>query len=178
MKKAYTFILIGMVFIYLNLPLVGWLVNIAGYLLIVTGTHLLTQHKQNKGLELSKYLCIGLACFELLQQGFYNLIGNNSTYAYILIIALLLIQFFIFYLIIKAAADETESLDIQTYQQVYLIIAIVGLILYILTCFFSGFLPYSWDYKSLNFVFSVMSSNISEHTSNKKSTSNWLIFYI
>ena len=66
MKKAYTFILIGMVFIYLNLPLVGWLVNIAGYLLIVTGTHLLTQHKQNKGLELSKYLCIGLACFELL----------------------------------------------------------------------------------------------------------------
>lgn len=49
MKKAYTFILIGMVFIYLNLPLVGWLVNIAGYLLIVTGTHLLTQHKQNKG---------------------------------------------------------------------------------------------------------------------------------
>ena len=89
MKKAYTFILIGMVFIYLNLPLVGWLVNIAGYLLIVTGTHLLTQHKQNKGLELSKYLCIGLACFELLQQGFYNLIGNNSTYAYILIIALL-----------------------------------------------------------------------------------------
>lgn len=51
MKKAYTFILIGMVFIYLNLPLVGWLVNIAGYLLIVTGTHLLTQHKQNKVLN-------------------------------------------------------------------------------------------------------------------------------
>ena len=153
MKKAYTFILIGMVFIYLNLPLVGWLVNIAGYLLIVTGTHLLTQHIQNKVLEMSKYLCIGLACFELLQQGFYNLIGNNSTYAYILIIALLLIQFFIFYLIIKAAADETESLDIQTYQQVYLIIAIVGLILYILTCFFSGFFALLMGLQVIEFCF-------------------------
>lgn len=153
MKKAYTFILIGMVFIYLNMPLIGWFINIVGYGLITLGSHFLNQQKANKGLELSKYLCIGLACFEFLQQGFYNLIGNNSTYAYLLLIFVLVIQFIIFYLIIKAAADETESLDIQTYQQAYLIIALIGLILYILTCFFSSVLSLLMGLQIIEFCF-------------------------
>lgn len=140
MKKAYTLILIGMVLIYLNLPSIvfSWFPNVCGYLLIFIGIFLLNKEKPNKNLELSKSLCIGLLCFEILKQGFYNLVGNNSSYAFLLILTLFIVQFFIFYLIIRAAVDETESLDIQTYQQAYLITAISGIILYILTCFFSG----------------------------------------
>ena len=138
MKKAYTWILIGMVLSYLNIPLTPFerLSSILGYFLIFFGIFRLNQQKPHQYLELSKYLCLGLLCFELLKQGFYNLVGNDSTYAFLLLLGLFIVQFLIYYLIIKSAADESESLDLQTYQQEYLIIAMSVIIIYTLTCFF------------------------------------------
>lgn len=138
MKKAYTWILIGIIFVYLNLPLTTFtsLLSVFGYLMIFLGIFRLNKQKPNQYLELSKYLCLGLLCFEILKQGFYNLVGNDSTYAFLLVLALLIIQFLIFYLVIKSATDDVESLDLQTYQQEYLIVAMSVITLYVVSCFF------------------------------------------
>lgn len=137
MKKIYLFILIGTIlaFGYIGIGLLDFFNHVIGYVLIILGVYYLNQTRHHELLTLSQYLTVGLLCFELLKGGILRVIGNQAITAFFIILLIMIIRSLVFYLIIKVEGDTSESLAVQTYQQVTLLLSIGSILFYIISCF-------------------------------------------
>lgn len=153
MKKAYLYLLIGVILLCFSLGIVALdlIIHIAGYGLMILGITLILQQRQSAPLMMSKQLTIGLLIFELLKSGIARAVISNTILATGIMTLILVVQLAIFYLIIKAEGDASESLEVQTYQQATLLFSIALLSLYLIS-YFSTFVYFLFTTLDLYFL--------------------------
>jgi len=137
MKKGYLYLFIGIILIFfsLGITIFDLMIHIIGYGLMILGIFLILKRRESNLLIMASQLTIGLLLFELLQVGISRVILSNPLLSILIMTLILVVQLSIFYLIIKAEGDATESLDVQTYQQAELLFSIALLFLYFISYF-------------------------------------------
>jgi len=137
MKKGYLYLFIGIMLIFfsLGITIFDLMIHIIGYGLMILGIFLILKRRESNLLIMASQLTIGLLLFELLQVGISRVILSNPLLSILIMTLILVVQLSIFYLIIKAEGDATESLDVQTYQQAELLFSIALLFLYFISYF-------------------------------------------
>ena len=137
MKKAYLYLFIGTILIFFSLGITFFdlMIHIAGYGLMILGIFFILKKRESNSLITANQLTIGLLLFELLRVGINQVILSNALVSILIMTLILVVQLSIFYLIIKAEGDATESLDVQTYQQAELLFNIILVFLYFISYF-------------------------------------------
>lgn len=152
MKKAYLYLLIGVILIFFSLGIAALdlIIHIAGYGLMILGIILILQQRESTSLMMANHLTVGLLIFELLKSGIVRAVTSNTLLATGMMTLILVVRLAIFYLIIKAEGDASESLEVQTYQQAELLFSIALLSLYLIS-YFSTFVYFL--FATLNLCF-------------------------
>ena len=137
MKKAYLYLFIGIILILFSLGITFFdlIIHLTGYGLMILGIFLILKKRESNSLITANQLTIGLLLFELLKVGIGQVMLSNPLLSILIMTLILVVQLSIFYLIIKAEGDATESLDVQTYQQAELLFSILLVLLYFISYF-------------------------------------------
>lgn len=137
MKKGYLYLFIGIILILFSLGITFFdlIIHLTGYGLMILGIFFILKKRESNSLITASQLTIGLLLFELLKVGIGQVMLSNPLLSILIMTLILVVQLSIFYLIIKAEGDATESLDIQTYQQAELLFSIALLFLYFISYF-------------------------------------------
>ena len=137
MTKAYLYLFIGTILIFFSLGITFFdlIIHISGYGLMILGIFFILKKRESNSLITANQLTIGLLLFELLKIGISQVILSNPLLSILIMTLILVVQLSIFYLIIKAEGDATESLDVQTYQQAELLFSIALVFLYFISYF-------------------------------------------
>ena len=137
MKKAYLYLFIGTILIFFSLGITFFdlMIHITGYGLMILGIFFILKKRDSNSLIIANQLIIGLILFELLKVGISRIILSSPLLSILIMTLILVAQLSIFYLIIKAEGDATESLDVQTYQQAELLFSIALVFLYFISYF-------------------------------------------
>ena len=137
MTKAYLYLFIGTILIFFSLGITFFdlMIHITGYGLMILGIFFILKKRDSNSLIIANQLIIGLILFELLKVGISRIILSSPLLSILIMTIILVVQLSIFYLIIKAEGDATESLDVQTYQQVELLFSILLVFLYFISYF-------------------------------------------
>ena len=137
MKKAYLYLFIGTILIFFSLGITFFdlMIHITGYGLMILGIFFILKKRDSNSLIIANQLIIGLILFELLKVGIGQVMLSNPLLSILIMTLILVVQLSIFYLIIKAEGDATESLDVQTYQQAELLFSIALVFLYFISYF-------------------------------------------
>ncbi|MEE0880598.1 MAG: hypothetical protein UIL36_03220 [Turicibacter sp.] len=137
MNKAYLYLFIGTILIFFSLGIIflDLIIHIAGYGLMILGIFFILKKRDSNSLIIANQLIIGLILFELLKVGISRIILSSPLLSILIMTLILVAQLSIFYLIIKAEGDATESLDVQTYQQAELLFSIALVFLYFISYF-------------------------------------------
>ena len=137
MKKAYLYLFIGTILIFFSLGITFFdlMIHITGYGLMILGIFFILKKRDSNSLIIANQLIIGLILFELLKVGISRIILSSPLISILIMTLILVAQLSIFYLIIKAEGDATESLDVQTYQQAELLFSIALVFLYFISYF-------------------------------------------
>ena len=137
MNKAYLYLFIGTILIFFSLGITFFdlMIHITGYGFMILGIFFILKKRDSNSLIIANQLIIGLILFELLKVGISQIILSSPLLSILIMTLILVAQLAIFYLIIKAEGDATESLDVQTYQQVELLFSILLVFLYFISYF-------------------------------------------
>ena len=137
MTKAYLYLFIGTILIFFSLGITFFdlMIHITGYGLMILGIFFILKKRNSNSLIIANQLIIGLILFELLKVGISRIILSSPLLSILIMTLILVAQLSIFYLIIKAEGDATESLDVQTYQQAELLFSIALVFLYFISYF-------------------------------------------
>ena len=137
MTKAYLYLFIGTILIFFSLGITFFdlMIHITGYGLMLLGIFFILKKRDSNSLIIANQLIIGLILFELLKVGIGQVMLSNPLLSILIMTLILVVQLSIFYLIIKAEGDATESLDVQTYQQAELLFSIALVFLYFISYF-------------------------------------------
>ena len=137
MKKAYLYLFIGIILILFSLGITFFdlIIHLTGYGLMILGIFFILKKRESNSLITASQLTIGLLLFELLKVGIGQVMLSNPLLSILIMTLILVVQLSIFYLIIKAEGDATESLDVQTYQQAELLFSIALVFLYFISYF-------------------------------------------
>lgn len=137
MKNAYLYLLIGTILMFFSLGIIGLdlIIHISGYALMIYAMSLLNEKYDCFTLTLASQFTVGLLLVEILQIGIARLLSSSTLFSILFITLILIVQLLIFYLIIKSEGDATESLVVQTYQQIDFFISIGLLVLYFCSYF-------------------------------------------
>lgn len=130
MRKAYVLILIGVIFVTLHIKINNFdlLHDAVGYLLIGLGISEIKNRKPSSLIFTALWIAWGLLIINLIKPILFNFLSVNSIFYLILIICLLIAQFFVYYLILCAEG-------VSKFKRNYMIIGLLSIVLYILTCF-------------------------------------------